>query len=83
MRTLAATALALALFTSSSLSAAEVGPLAPGKPAGVKAADYEGDPTLVIVLGAAVLIGIIVAASNSGHGSSGNNNGGSTTGTTS
>lgn len=63
MRALLSTALALAL-TTSSLAAAEVGPLAPGKPAGVKKAEYEGDPTLLIVLGIAVAIGIAVAVSN-------------------
>ncbi len=73
MRALISTALALAL-TTSSLAAAEVGPLAPGKPAGVKKAAYEGDPTLFIVLGIAVAIGIAVAVSNSDD----HNNGGST-----
>ena len=76
MRALITTVLALAL-TTSSLAAAEVGPLAPGKPAGVKKAEYEGDPTLLIVLGVAVAIGIAVAVSNSN-----NNNGGTTTQTT-
>jgi len=76
MRALIATALALAL-TTSSLTAAQVGPLAPGKPAGVKKAEYEGDPTLFIVLGVAVAIGIAVAVS-----SSNDNNGGTTTPTT-
>ena len=80
MRTLMSTALALAL-SSAQLSAAEVGPLTPGKPAGVKDADYEGNTTLLIVLGVAVIIGIAVAAS-SGHGNN-NNNGGGTTTTTS
>ena len=64
MRALISTALALAL-TTSSLAAAEVGPLSPGKPAGVKKAEYEGDPTLLIVLGVAIAIGIAVAVSNS------------------
>jgi len=77
MRALLSTALALAL-TTSSLAAAEVGPLAPGKPAGVKKAEYEGDPTLLIVLGIAVAIGIAVAVSNSND----HNNGGTTTPTT-
>jgi hypothetical protein len=72
MRALISTALALAL-TTSSLAAAEVGPLAPGKPAGVKKAEYEGDPTLLIVLGVAIAIGIAVAVSN------GNDNNGDTT----
>jgi hypothetical protein len=77
MRALLSTALAFAL-TTSSLAAAEVGPLAPGKPAGVKKAEYEGDPTLLIVLGIAVAIGIAVAVSNSND----HNNGGTTTPTT-
>ena len=77
MRALLSTALALAL-TTSSLAAAEVGPLAPGKPAGVKKAEYEGDPTLLIVLGIAIAIGIAVAVSNSND----HNNGGTTTPTT-
>ena len=76
MRALIATAVALAL-TTSSLAAAEVGPLAPGKPAGVKKVEYEGDPTLLIVLGVAVAIGIAVAVSNGND-----NNGGTTTPTT-
>jgi hypothetical protein len=76
MRALISTALALAL-TTSSLAAAEVGPLAPGKPAGVKKAEYEGDPTLLIVLGVAIAIGIAVAVSNGND-----NNGGTTTPTT-
>lgn len=74
MRALIATALALAL-TTSSLSAAEVGPLSPGKPAGVRNADFRGDTTLLIVLGVAIAIGIAVAASSGGNG----NSGGSTT----
>lgn len=77
MRALIATALALAL-TSSGLAAAEVGPLSPGKPAGVKKAEYEGDPTLFIVIGVAVAIGIAVAVSSGND----NNNGGTTTPTT-
>jgi hypothetical protein len=76
MRALISTALALAL-TTSSLAAAEVGPLAPGKPAGVKKAEYEGDPTLLIVLGVAIAIGIAVAVS-----SGNDNNGGTVTPTT-
>ena len=76
MSALIATAVALAL-TTSSLAAAELGPLAPGKPAGVKKAEYEGDPTLLIVLGVAVAIGIAVAVSNGND-----NNGGTTTPTT-
>jgi hypothetical protein len=75
MRALISTALALALSTTS-LAAAEVGPLAPGKPAGVKKANYEGDPTLWIVLGVAVVVGIAVAVS------SGDDNNGTTTPTT-
>ena len=76
MRALIASALALALSTTS-LCAAQVGPLSPGKPAGVKKANYEGDPTILIVLGVAVAIGIAVAIS-----SGSNNNGGATIPTT-
>ena len=75
MRTLISTALALAL-TTGSLCAAEVGPLSPGKPAGVRQANFRDDNTILIVLGVAVVIGIVVAASSGG----GNGNcGGSTT----
>jgi hypothetical protein len=58
--------LALALSTSAAL-AADVGPLSPGAPAGVKhAQDYDSNTTLYILLGAAAVAGIAVAASSGG-----------------
>lgn len=77
MRVLISAALALAL-SSGGLAAAQVGPLPPGRPAGVKKADYEGDPTLLIVLGVAAAIGIALAASSGGD----HDHGGTTTPTT-
>ena len=57
--------LALALSTSAAL-AADVGPLSPGAPDGVKHAQ-EGDNTvLYVALGAAAIAGIAVAASSGG-----------------
>jgi len=49
-----------------------------GKPAGVKKAEYQGDPTLFIVLGVAIAIGIAVAVSSGND----DHNGGTTTPTT-
>jgi hypothetical protein len=55
--------LALALSTSAAL-AGDVGPLAPGAPAGVKRAQDVGSNTILyIALGAAAVAGIAVAAS--------------------
>jgi hypothetical protein len=58
--------LALALSTSAVL-AADVGPLSPGAPAGVKHAQMEGDTPLYVLLGAGVLLGgiALVSASHS------------------
>jgi hypothetical protein len=60
--------LALALSTSTAL-AADVGPLSPGAPAGVKHAQAmnEGNTVLYVVIGAAVVAGIAVAASSGGN----------------
>ena len=55
--------LALALSTSAAL-AGDVGPLAPGAPAGVKRAALSENTLLYIGLGAAVVAGIAVAASS-------------------
>ena len=56
--------LALALSTSAAL-AGDVGPLAPGAPAGVKRAQDVGNNTILYVaLGAAVIAGIAIAASS-------------------
>ncbi len=56
--------LALAMSTSAAL-AGDVGPLAPGAPAGVKRAQDVGNNTILYVaLGAAVVAGIAVAATS-------------------
>jgi hypothetical protein len=65
MRALISTALALAL-TTSSLSAAEVGPLSPGKPSGVHNANLEAPTGLLIVLGVAAVVSIVALASVGG-----------------
>jgi hypothetical protein len=54
--------LALALSTSAVL-AADVGPLSPGKPAGVKRAQAGGNTILYVALGAAAIAGIAIAVS--------------------
>jgi len=54
--------LALMLSTSAVL-AADVGPLSPGAPAGVKRAQISGETALYIALGAGVIAGIAIAAS--------------------
>jgi hypothetical protein len=55
--------LALALSTSAVL-AADVGPLSPGHPAGVKHAAMEGNTLLYVGLGAAAIAVIAVVASD-------------------
>ncbi|MBC8036358.1 MAG: hypothetical protein H7X89_03985 [Rhizobiales bacterium] len=54
--------LALALSTSAVL-AADVGPLSPGAPAGVKRAQENGNTLLYVAGGAAVIAGIALAVS--------------------
>ena len=67
MRALIASTLALALSTTSLAAAAEVGPLSPGKPAGVKNADLGGVPVgVVVVVGLVAIIAIVVASSGGG-----------------
>jgi hypothetical protein len=65
MRTLIAVALATSLVSSAVL-AAEVGPLAPGKPAGVKQAELSTTSWVLIGTGAVAAIAIGVAASSNG-----------------
>jgi hypothetical protein len=61
-----APSLAISLLLSSVAYAADVGALAPGKPAGVRHAQDigEGNTLLFIALGAAVIAGIAIAASS-------------------
>ena len=65
MRTLIAVALATTLISSAVL-AAEVGPLAPGKPAGVKQAELSTTTWVLIGAGAVAAIAIGVASSSNG-----------------
>jgi hypothetical protein len=55
--------LVLALSTSAVL-AADVGPLSPGVPAGVKRAQMSGNTILYVALGAGAIAGIAIAASS-------------------
>lgn len=55
--------LALALSTSAVL-AADIGPLSPGAPAGVKRAQMNENTILYIAIGAAVVAGIAIAVSD-------------------
>jgi hypothetical protein len=58
--------LAVSLLLSSVAQAADVGGLAPGKPAGVRHAQDigEGNTLLYVALGAAAIAGIAIAASS-------------------
>jgi hypothetical protein len=70
MRIIGAAILASSLVVSSSFAATNSSaPLAPGKPAGVKQAQMEGN-TLLLVLGVGVVAGgIALVASGNGNGS--------------
>jgi len=65
MRTMIAVALATSLVSSAVL-AAEVGPLSPGKPAGVKQAELSTTSWVLIGTGAVAAIAIGVASSSNG-----------------
>jgi hypothetical protein len=82
MRTIGAALLATTMIVSSAFAADSVGPLTPGKPAGVQKAQA-GDTTLLWLIGAGLVVGgIILVASNNGGNStpSGTTSGGSTGG---
>jgi hypothetical protein len=59
--------LALALSTSAAL-AADVGPLSPGAPAGVKHAQSDGPPLYILVGAGALALGIALVASDHSNG---------------
>ena len=85
MRNICAAVLSVALITSSAFAASDKNTtLAPGKPAGVKAAQG-GDSTVLFVAGGIALAGVIALglANNNNNGAGNNNVGGSptTTGT--
>jgi hypothetical protein len=67
-----ATVLTLGFLTFTSQAFADVTPLAPGKPAGVHNAQFEGGTGMLVVAGAA-LIGITAALASAGNGASTNN----------
>jgi hypothetical protein len=67
MRTLIAVALAATLAASSAMAADNVGPLAPGKPAGVKQAEL-GTTTWALI-GVGVLAAVIVGVASGSNGS--------------
>ena len=66
MRTLTAVALSTTLLTSAAFAADNAGPLAPGKPAGVKAAQVGQTGWILLGVGAAAAIAIGVASSSNG-----------------
>jgi hypothetical protein len=69
MRIFAAVALATSVLASSAFAAGtEVrAPLAPGKPASVKKAQMEGDNTMMIVAGVAIVAGGIALVASEGN----------------
>jgi hypothetical protein len=73
MRILTAIALSSAL-TASAAMAADVGPLAPGKPAGVKQAELNTTTWVLLGAGAITAIAIGVASSSNGSPTSGPTN---------
>jgi hypothetical protein len=69
MRALTALILSTSLLASSVAVAADnAGPLAPGKPAGVKQADL-GSPTTLVLLGFAVVAAIAIGVASGSNGS--------------
>ncbi len=67
MRTLIAVALSTTLLASAAFAADNAGPLATGKPAGVKAAQQIGQTGWILLgVGAAAAIAIGVASSSNG-----------------
>lgn len=67
MRNLVAAALSVTLMASSAFAAGEVGPLTPGKPAGVKQAQ-EVDTTALLVIGGIVAVGAIIGITQASDG---------------
>lgn len=69
MRRVIAPLVSIVLFVTSAFAGTNTnGPLAPGKPAGVKQADL-GDDTLLYIVGiGAVIAGIAIIASDNGNG---------------
>ena len=70
MRTLIASALSLALLASGAM-AESTGPLAPGKPAGVKKAQDQGNTTALIIITGIVVGGLAIGLATSSDGNPG------------
>jgi len=70
MRTLIASALSVALLVSGAMAWEKVGPLAPGKPAGVKHAQEMNTTALVIITGI-VVAGLAIGLATSSDGNPG------------
>lgn len=70
MRTLIASALSLALLVSGAGAGESTGPLAPGKPAGVKHAQEMNTTALVIITGI-VVAGVAIGLATSSDGNPG------------
>ena len=73
MRTLTAVALSATLLASTAL-AGEAGPLAPGKPAGVKQAQMNTTGWVLVGAGVVAAIAIAVASDSNGHPNQGQTN---------
>jgi hypothetical protein len=70
MRTLIASALSVSLLVSGAMGGEKVGPLAPGKPAGVKHAQEMNTTALVIITGI-VVAGLAIGLATSSDGTPG------------
>jgi hypothetical protein len=69
MRTFIAVALSTTLFASAAFAADSAGPLAAGKPAGVKHAQEVGSTTLWVLVGVGVLAAVAIGVASSSNGS--------------
>lgn len=70
MRTLIASALSVTLLVSGAMAAESTGPLAPGKPAGIKHAQ-EVNTTALVVITAIVVGGLAIGLATSSDGNPG------------
>lgn len=70
MRILIASALSMTLLVSGAMAAGTSGPLAPGKPAGVRQAQ-DTDTTALVVIGGIVAAGVAIGLATSSSGNPG------------
>jgi hypothetical protein len=71
MRVLIASALSMTLLVSGAMAADSVGPLAPGKPAGIKRAQEGDNTTALIIITGIVVAGVAIGLSQSSDGNPG------------